>query len=530
LFLLKALTPRACSRCYSRALLSRRLQSQPREHVRRFFSSFSNAARSVQLLKTSKPCLLISKERYQIAELAEHFRFIPSVVRTKPAKSVGESKVLVGCGFALGFCFALGFGLGCRLQETKAAPFKNFISFVFVTVNCLSMEGVLIRRCVKKVFITGVTTFLTAVICLQFVGCSKPAAKIQPLSPAVSVAKPVDREVVEWDEYIGRLESPHTVEVRARVSGYLDAVHFKEGKLVNKGDLLMTIDQRPYKAEYDRAQAEYERSVSQAELAKNDAERAGRLIKTRAISDEEFDTRTKLYSSAQSTVKSARAAADLARLNLEFTEIRAPINGRIGRALVTEGNLVTSGISGTGATLLTTIVSLDPIYCYSDADERAVLKYRRLSAEGRRVSARDAEIPAEMALADELGFPHKGRIDFVDNQIDPGTGTVRARGVFRNPDQTLTPGYFARLRVPGSGKYQALLIPDRAIGSDQGTKFVYVVNSERKVEYRSVISGPVIDGLRVIKEGLKPGENVIVEGLLRVRPGIAVEVKPGDLK
>src|SRR6185295_3297065 len=224
----------------------------------------------------------------------------------------------------------------------------------------------------------------------------------------------------------------------------------------------------------------------------------------------------------------AKAALDSAKLNLEFTEIRSPIDGRIGRALVTAGNLVSGGASGAGATLLTTVVSLDPLYLYGDADERAVLKYIRLSREGKRESARDKEIPAEMGLTDEVGFPHKGHMDFVDNRVDPNTGTLRARGVFTNADHGLSPGFFGRIRIPGSGKYNALLIPDRALGSDQAQKFVYVVNAEKKVEFRPVIIGPMVDGLRVVKKGLKPGEQIVIEGLMRVRPGIAVEAKPWE--
>jgi RND family efflux transporter MFP subunit len=372
-------------------------------------------------------------------------------------------------------------------------------------------------------------TFSVILIGLLFAGCGKPAQQAPP-PPVVSVVQPIAREVIEWDEYIGRLESPETVEVRARVSGYLDKVHFKEGKEIKKGELLFTIDRRPYQAEYDRAEAEHERAESQADLAKSDAERAKNLIATKAISQEDFDTKTKTYTSALAAVKSAKAAMDSAKLNLEFTEIRAPISGRISRALVTEGNLISGGVSGTGATLLTTIVSLDPLYLYGDADERAILKYRRLRQEGRRVSARDTDIPAEMELADETGFPHKGYMDFVDNRVDPNTGTLRARGVFTNTDHTLSPGLFGRIRIPGSGKYPALLIPDRALGSDQAQKFVYVVNGEKKVEFRPVKIGPLIDGLRVVKEGLKPGEQVIIEGLLRVRPGVVVDAKPPEAK
>src|SRR5712671_3745346 len=373
---------------------------------------------------------------------------------------------------------------------------------------------------------TQILIFAVALLCAA--GC-KPKSSVAPSQPpTVSVVQPVAREVVEWDEYIGRLESPETVEVRARVSGYLDKVHFKEGKEVKKGDLLFTIDPRPYQAEYDRADAEHQRAISQSALAMNDFERAKRLIATKAISEEDYDTKGKTYTAAEAAVMSAKAAANLARLNLEFTEIHAPIGGRISRTVVTEGNLISGGVSGASASLLTTVVSLDPLYCYGDADERAILKYIRLSKEGTRVSARDKEIPAEMGLADEIGFPHKGYMDFVDNRVDPNTGTMRARGVFPNHDHSLSPGFFARIRIPGSGKYPALLIPERALGSDQAQKFAYVVNAEKKVEFRPVKLGPMIDGLRVVKEGLKPGEQIIAEGLLRVRPGIVVDAKPWE--
>ena len=377
---------------------------------------------------------------------------------------------------------------------------------------------------------TASRILVVVVAFLWTAGC-KPKSHVAPQQPpAVSVVQPIARDVVEWDEYIGRLESPETVEVRARVSGYLDKVHFKDGKEVKKGDLLFTIDRRPYQAEYDRAEAEHERAESQADLARSDAERARNLIATKAISQEDFDTRTKTYASALAAVKSAHAALESAKLNLEFTEVRSPIDGRTSRAVVTAGNLISGGVSGAGATLLTTVVSQDPLYCYVDADERSVLKYLQLRREGKRESALDKPIPAEMALADEVGFPHKGFTDFVDNKIDPTTGTLHSRGVFPNPERALGPGFFARMRIPGSGKYPALLIPDRALGSDQSQKFVYVVNAEKKVEFRPVKIGPMIDGLRVVKEGLKPGEQIIVEGLLRVRPGVVVDAKPPEAK
>jgi RND family efflux transporter MFP subunit len=367
-----------------------------------------------------------------------------------------------------------------------------------------------------------VAAFLTGWL---LTGCGKHASQTAPPPPVVSVIQPGVREIVEWDEYIGRLESPQSVEIRARVSGYLDKVHFKEGKEVKKGDLLFTIDPRPYQAEYDRAEAEHQRAESQAELAKSDAERAKRLIATKAISEEDFDTKTRTYASALAALKGAHAAVDSAKLNLEFTEVRSPIDGRTSLAVVTAGNLISGGVSGAGATLLTTVVSQDPLYCYVDVDERSILKYIQLRREGKRESALDKPIPVEMALADEVDYPHKGLTDFVDNKIDPATGTLHCRGVFPNPERTLGPGFFARMRIPGSGKYLALLIPDRALGADQSLKFVYVVDGEKKVEFRPVTIGPTVDGLRVVKSGLKPGESIIVEGLLRVRPGVVVEAK-----
>jgi RND family efflux transporter MFP subunit len=365
--------------------------------------------------------------------------------------------------------------------------------------------------------------FMVAWLCAT--GCKPKTPVATPQPPTVSVALPVQREVVEWDEYIGRLESPETVEVRARVSGYLAKVHFKEGKEVKTNDLLFTIDRRPYQAEYEHAEAEHQRAESQADLAKSDAERAKNLIATKAISQEDFDNKTKTYASALASLRAAHAAVDSAKLNLEFTEVRSPINGRTSRAVVTEGNLISGGA---GATLLTTVVSQDPLYCYVDVDERSILKYIQLRREGKRESALDKPIPVEMALADEVGYPHKGFTDFVDNKIDPTTGTLHCRGVFPNPERALGPGFFARMRIPGSGKYPAVLIPDRAVGSDQSQKFVYVINPEKKVEFRPVKLGPLIDGLRVVKEGLKPGEPVVVEGLLRVRPGVVVDAKPWE--
>lgn len=355
-------------------------------------------------------------------------------------------------------------------------------------------------------------------------GCGRSKAPPAPPPPTVTVAEAVEREVMEWDEYTGRLEPVESVEIRARVNGYLESIHFEDGALVNKGDLLFVIDPRPYQTEHDRAEAELARAQIRLDLANNDFERAARLFKSRAISEEEFDGRSKAKKEADAAINVGKAAVEAARLNLEYTRVLAPIDGRISRRYVTAGNLVHGGIGM--PTLLTTIVSVDPVYCYIDADERSVLKYQQLSREGKRVSARDFKIPCEMGLGNETGFPHKGMIDFVDNRLDPTTGTLRARGVFTNSKRELTPGLFGRVRIPGSGKYQALLLPERAFGSDQTVRFAYVINAENKVEFRPVVLGPVIDGMRVVREGIKAGEKVIVEGHMRVRPGAVVDPKP----
>lgn len=308
------------------------------------------------------------------------------------------------------------------------------------------------------------------------------------------------------------------VEVRARVSGYLQSVHFKDGAEVKKGDLLFVIDPRQYQAELDRAIADLTQAQSRFELASNDLDRAERLLKSKAISEEEADSRNKAKREAEAAIQSASASVETAKLNLEYTHITSPIDGRIGRKLITEGNLI-NGNQGQ-STLLTTIVSIDPLYCYFDADEQSMLKYQQLARDGKGDNLRDGKVVCELELANETGFPHKGVLDFVDNRIDPATGTMRVRGIFPNPapDRELQPGYFARVRVPGSGKYQALVVPDLAVGTDQGQKFVYVINSDT-VEYRTVKLGPLVDGLRVIRDGIHSNDWVIVNGLMSIRPG-----------
>ena len=358
--------------------------------------------------------------------------------------------------------------------------------------------------------------------CLLLSACQQQqAAAPPPPPPKVTVSQPVVRDVVEWDEYTGRLEAVESVEIRARVSGYLQSVHFTDGAIVKKGALLFVIDPRPYQAELNRARATLEQAIARYERTQKDFARAQQLVKSRAISEEEVDTRGADQREAQEAVRAARAAVEAARLNVEFTEVKAPISGRISRHLVTQGNLINGGTAE--STLLTTIVSLDPMYCYFEADERSYLKYARLSRTGERPSSRDVRNPVYLALANETGFPHQGYIDFVDNRLDPNTGTMTGRAVLPNPDLMLTPGLFARVRIPGSGMYTALLLPDEAIGTDQTQRFVFVVDDQNTVEYRKAELGPMIDGLRVIRGGLQPEDWVIVNGVQRVRPGAKVD-------
>jgi RND family efflux transporter MFP subunit len=358
--------------------------------------------------------------------------------------------------------------------------------------------------------------YLLALIGLLHAGC-RGAEPVAPPPPKVTVSTPIVREVVEWDEYTGRLESTESVEVRARVNGYLQSVHFKDGQVVKKGDLLFVIDPRPYQAELDRATAELQLAGARLELAKSDVARAQKLLEFRAMSQEEADTRAATKRQAEQAVEAARANVNAARLNRDFTRVTAPISGRISRKLVTEGNLINGGSAE--STLLTTLVSLDPVYCYFEADERSYLKYVRLARDGKQPNAKR---PVYLALTDETTFTRQGYIDFVDNRLDAKTGTMSGRAVFTNRDLSLTPGLFGRVRLQGSSPYPAVLIPDEAIGSDQAQKYIFVVNGDNSVEYRAVQLGPLIHGFRVIREGLRPDELFITNGIQRARDGIKI--------
>jgi RND family efflux transporter MFP subunit len=337
----------------------------------------------------------------------------------------------------------------------------------------------------------------------------------------VTVAAAIGREITDWDEFTGHLEAVDMVEVRPRVSGYVQRVAFDEGSDVRKGDVLFVIDPRPYAAEVARAKAALAQARTRVQLARSEVERAQRLVAVQAISREEFDTRTSASAEGDAEVHAAEAALKTAQLNLEWTTVRAPISGRVGRAQVTPGNLVQAGAAS--GPPLTTVVSLDPIYVYFDGDEQTYLKYIGFAQPPASHGAgQAAQRPVYMGLANEDGYPHQGTIDFVDNRLDPVAGTIRARAVFPNRDHRLTPGLFARIKLVGSHKYNATLIRDAAVGTDQDRKFVFVLGPDSTVDYRAITLGPLYEGLRVVKQGLAPGERVVVNGLQRVRAGVKV--------
>lgn len=398
-------------------------------------------------------------------------------------------------------------------------------------------------------------------------GCGGATAGPPERPPtAVTVSYPVVQKIVEWDEYTGRLEAVDSVDVQARVSGHLDSLHFQEGELVEKGDLLAIIDPRPFQAELRSAQAKLEEAKarllqaessvaeSKAELRRAKAreavtvkrqDRARQLQTNNAISIEDAEMRDSeanqanaavdvavaqaaaaeaAIATSQAAIETAQAEIQTAELNLAYAEVRAPINGRISREYVTAGNWINGGTAQ--ATLITRIVSIDPIHCYFDTDEQAFLKYSRMAQTGELASAREAKHPVYLALMDEAGYPHKGHMDFLDNRLDHNTATMRGRAIFTNEDRILTPGMFAKVRLPGSGQYEAVMVPDSAIGSDQSVRYVYVVGEDQKVIRRDITLGPIVNGLRVIREGLEGSERVVTQGLQMIFPG--AEVAPTE--
>ena len=348
---------------------------------------------------------------------------------------------------------------------------------------------------------------LSSAAVLALTGCGQAAAQSQSRPPsAVTVAPVQQKEIVEWTEFTGRTEPVESVEIRPRTSGYIQEVRFQSGQLVKKGDVLFVIDPRWNQATFDQRQAEYDQ-------AKSEAGRTDLLLKNNAISAEEADARRARFATA-------KAALDSARLDLEYTTVRSPIDGRVSRALLTEGNYV-SGMAGS-ASLLTTVVSVNPVYVYASVDEDTLLKFNRLVDAKVLGNTEGGKIPVELQLADETDFPHHGAIESFDNQLDPDTGSILLRAVFPNDDGRIVPGLFARIRIPLSEKHSALLVQESAIGTDQANKFVLTLTTSNTVAYQPVTLGPIIDGKRVVRTGLAPGEEIVINGLQRVRPGMPV--------
>jgi multidrug efflux system membrane fusion protein len=356
-------------------------------------------------------------------------------------------------------------------------------------------------------------------------GCGEAQKQAAPLPPKVTVAKPIKRTLVDQDEYVGRFVAVNSVEMRARVSGYLDKVHFEDGQLVKQGDLLFTIDKRPFQNTLDQARANLETAKSNVTFTEADIKRGQQLLRDRTISEQVFDQRNQQFRNAQASVVANEALVRQAELDLEFTELRAPVAGRIGDRRVSPGNLVTGGTGGS-TTMLAIIVSIDPIRLEFTFDEASLLRYERLARDGRTDVTGRGNVPVRLKLLDEQDFAHYGRMDFIDNVIDRSSGTIRGRAQFVNSDGLFTPGMFARVQVPGSAPYEALMVTDAAIGTEQARKFVYVVDQEGIARQRFVTLGQAVDDLRVIKEGVSADDRVVVNGLQRVRPG--QKVTPED--
>ncbi|WP_407650417.1 efflux RND transporter periplasmic adaptor subunit [Halomonas kalidii] len=358
-------------------------------------------------------------------------------------------------------------------------------------------------------------------------GCDSQADSAQqaPPPPEVSVADVVVEDVRFWDEFTGRIEAVETVELRPRVTGYIESIHYTEGQSVEAGEVLFVIDQRPYRAELARAEADLERARARAELTRSEAARAETLAQTRAISREELDQRRAAAAQAEADILAARAAVDTASLRMEFTEVRAPIAGRTGRALVTVGNLVSE------ATPLTSIVSLDKVHVHFFSDEQTYLQYDAMARNGERASSRDERTPVRVGLATDVGYPYEGEVDFVDNRLDAAAGTILTRAVLDNSDGRFAPGMFARVQLLGNGTDDAILIDDKAVLTDQDRKYVYVVDEEGRAQRRDVELGRMAEGLRVVASGLEPGDRVVVRGAQRIFfPGMEVAAESVDMR
>ena len=367
---------------------------------------------------------------------------------------------------------------------------------------------------------------IAVVLSLWLAGCNNQQAATHGLpAPEVTVSKPEQKEVVNWNEFTGRTAAVKLVSVTPRVSGYIVDIPFKEGDVVHKGDLLFQIDPRPYQHACEQALGQLQQAQANQQLQDVTFARQQRLRETGVIAKEDYDTALSNKNQAAAAVVAAQATLNAAQLNLEFTHVTAPIDGRVSRQLVNIGNLVQAD-----STQLTTIVSMDPIYAYFSMDELAALRYQRLVQEGKLASSQAAKVPVYLQLQDETGFPHEGTMDFTDNTFDPSTGTLLVRGSFPNADGFLTPGNFVRVRIASSPKYQALLVADRAIGSDQDQSFVYVVDSRNIARMRHITTGQLADGLRVVKSGLRPDDVVIINGIIKVRPDSQVRPEQGSME
>jgi multidrug efflux system membrane fusion protein len=385
---------------------------------------------------------------------------------------------------------------------------------------------------IRRHFLIGRTSLL-AVLISAVAGCGSntpPVAETPP--PPVTVSQPRPGEIIDQDDYEGRIDAVKTEPVRARVRGYLDKINFEDGQMIKKGDLLFEIDPRPYKAALDATEAQKAAAEAALKFAKAEYDRTRKLVSTNAASREELEVWTAKQAIATADVQKAEASIEQAKLDLDFTKITAFIDGKISRTQVTEGNLINAG---GGETLLTTIVSVDPMYLYFDVDERALLRYRKEFRKDKaddkspEPSLKELNIPVSVSLEGEEDYPHKGVLDFADNKVNPSTGTIQVRGVLPNPKRILDAGMRARVRIPVSNPHKALLVTERAVGNDQGRKFLYVVNDQNVVERRDVKLGRVIDGLQVIREGLKPDDWVIVNGIQRVRDAMKVDPKRGPM-
>jgi multidrug efflux system membrane fusion protein len=384
-----------------------------------------------------------------------------------------------------------------------------------------------VTRATVALLLVGASLLLSA--------CDQPAAnpdankKAAPPPPVVTASRPHVEELVEWDEYTARFEAVEAVDIRARVSGYLNEVAFKDGQTVKQGDLLYTIDPRPFERAVEQAKAELSQAVTKVENTSLDVERGRPLMERKVLSEKAYDDRANLQREAQAAVKVAEAKLATAELELPFARITAPISGRISRSNVTPGNWVSAG-SAANSTLLTSIVSQDPVFVYFDVSESNYLKYKRISVgtEGGGPATQGSAVG--VAMPDETGFPHTGSFDFIDNRLDSGTATMRARAVVKNPDLLFSPGMFARVRMPGSALYKAVLLPDAAIGTDQANKYVLVVGPDDTVARRVVKLGPLHKSLRIVREGIGPDDWVIVNGTQRARPGQKVNPKREPIK